>query len=75
MLTSTAQLSQAEADVAEAVNVIGELKRRLKEQAHEMAAYKVDAENKAGKVQAAISQLHAMSVGLQSWIAAFSAQS
>lgn len=43
---------QAESDVAEAVNVISELKRRLKEQSHEMASYKVDAENKAGKVRA-----------------------
>lgn len=41
---------QAESDVAEAVNVISELKRRLKEQAHQMAAHKVDAEDKAGKV-------------------------
>lgn len=41
---------QAESDVAEAVSVIGELKRRLKEQAHELANYKVEAENKAGKV-------------------------
>eukprot|EP00878_Enallax_costatus_P011998 GHUV01012526.1.p1 GENE.GHUV01012526.1~~GHUV01012526.1.p1 ORF type:complete len:590 (+),score=213.14 GHUV01012526.1:1233-3002(+) len=48
---------RAESDVAEAVNVISELKRRLKEQSHEMAGYKVDAENKAGKVSALEAQL------------------
>jgi hypothetical protein len=31
--------------------LVGELKRRVKEQAHELAAYKVDTENKAGKVR------------------------
>lgn len=41
---------QAGADVAEAVHVISELKRRLREQAHQMAAYKVDAQDKKGKV-------------------------
>jgi hypothetical protein len=41
---------QAEAELAESSTLVGELKRRVKEQAHELAAYKVDTENKAGKV-------------------------
>lgn len=37
-------------DLGEASTAVGEMKRRLKEQAHDLAAYKVDSENKAGKV-------------------------
>ena len=44
-------LLQAEAELAESTAAVGELKRRVKEQAHELAAYKVDNENKAGKVR------------------------
>jgi hypothetical protein len=42
---------QAEAELAESSVAVGELKRKVKEQAHELAAYKVDTENKAGKVR------------------------
>lgn len=44
-------LLQAEAELADSTAAVGELKRRVKEQAHELAAYKVDNENKAGKVR------------------------
>lgn len=55
--SSRSKADKAEAELADSTAAVGELKRRVKEQAHELAAYKVDNENKAGKVSALEAQV------------------
>ncbi|WIA42000.1 hypothetical protein OEZ86_009298 [Tetradesmus obliquus] len=58
--SSRSKADKAEAELADSTAAVGELKRRVKEQAHELAAYKVDTENKAGKVSALEAQVSAL---------------